>query len=194
MVFYTIMAKRFFTADWHLSSQLVNKVYGRPFSGVLEMNAGLVSNCNSVASEDDIVIHVGDFLIYGNDGGFPGLKINPSVFLKEINATFVNLEGNHDPTNKTKSVGWFMETHLGNVFDSVSVSHWPSYSQKVRDLMKPGWIHLCGHVHDKWKHYIDAERQVLNINVGVDVWDYRPVSEMELITYIKNLTGDMSKV
>ena len=181
------MAKKFYTADWHLSSQLVNKVYGRPFANVLEMNAALVSNCNSVATSEDIVMHIGDFLIYGNDGGYPGLKISPSVFIEQINATFVNIEGNHDPSNKTKSICWFMETKLGNTFDSVSVAHYPSYNQKVRDLVKPGWIHLCGHVHDKWKYYIDKERQVLNINVGVDVWGYKPVSETELISYIKDL-------
>lgn len=182
------MARKFFTADWHLSSRIVNKVYARPFADVHEMNEKLIENCNSIALADDIVIHLGDFLIYGENGAEePGLKISPSYFIDKINATFVNIEGNHDPTNKTKSIGWFMETHLGSVFDDVSMAHWPSYNSKIRDFMKPGWIHLCGHVHDKWKHYIDRERQVLNINVGVDVWGYRPVSETELISYIKNL-------
>ena len=151
------------------------------------MNEELIANCNSVASSEDIVIHLGDFLIYGNDGGFPGLKINPSKILEKIDATFINLEGNHDPSNKTKSVGWFMKTHLGTVFDDVSMSHYPSYHPKMKDLIPPGWIHLCGHVHDKWKCFIDKDRQVLNINVGVDAWDYKPVSETELISYVKNL-------
>lgn len=181
------MAKRFFTADWHLSSQLINKIYNRPFKNVLEMNAGLIDKCNAVASEEDIVIHLGDFLIYGNDQGEQGLKINPRFFLKKINATFLNIEGNHDTTNKTKSVGWFVQTRLGNTFPDVSIAHYPSFHPKIKDLVRPGWIHLCGHVHDKWKCFIDKDRQVLNINVGVDVWDYKPVSETELISYIKNL-------
>lgn len=184
------MARKFYTADWHLSSQLVNRVYARPFSNAEEMNEQLIANCNALAKSEDIVVHLGDFLIYGSESGQPGIKLSPSYFIDKIDATFVNIEGNHDPTNKTKSIGWFMQTRLGNVFEGVSMAHWPSYSSKVRDLVKPGWIHLCGHVHDKWKHYIDKERQVLNINVGVDVWGYRPVSESELISYVKNLMPD----
>ena len=82
------MAKRFFTADWHLSSQLINKIYKRPFNSVFDMNNGLIENCNSIAEKDDIVIHVGDFLIYGNEKGEQGLKTNPSFFLKKIKHFF----------------------------------------------------------------------------------------------------------
>ncbi len=33
---------------------------------------------------------------------------------------------------------------------------------------------LCGHVHEKWKtKYVNGH---LMVNVGVDVWDYYPVS------------------
>lgn len=181
------MSKRFFTSDWHLSSQLINRVYKRPFKGVLEMNTRLIDNCNSIATSEDIVIHLGDFLIYGNDQGEQGLKINPQIFLNKINATFLNIEGNHDVTNKTKSIGWFVQTRLGNTFPDVSMSHYPSYDNRINGLVKPGWIHLCGHVHTKWKYFLDKERQVLNINVGVDVWNYEPVSETKLISYIKNL-------
>ena len=152
------------------------------------MNTRLIDNCNSLATFEDIVVHVGDFLIYGNDKGEQGLKINPQFFIDKIHATFLNIEGNHDPSNKTKSIGWFIQTHLGNTFSDVSVAHWPSYHDKVKDLVKPGWIHLCGHVHDKWKHFLDKERQVLNINVGVDVWNYKPVSEAELVSYIKRIS------
>ena len=35
------------------------------------------------------------------------------------------------------------------------------------------WL-LCGHVHEKWKI------QGRMINVGVDVWDYKPVPVTEI--------------
>ncbi len=178
------MASKFYTADWHLASPLYT-VYNRPFSSVIDMDNKLIENCNAVAKSDDLVIHLGDFACFGNDGGFPGLKINPSKFIEQINATFINIEGNHDPNNKTKSVGWFMQTRLGNAFGDVSMGHYPSYHEKMKKYMQPGWIHLCGHVHKQWKSYLDRERQVLNVNVGVDVWNYKPVSEDELIQYIK---------
>lgn len=41
------------------------------------------------------------------------------------------------------------------------------------------WL-LCGHVHKQWKT-LDKM-----INVGVDVWNYRPVSEIEIINIIRS--------
>ena len=46
-----------------------------------------------------------------------------------------------------------------------------------------GTILLCGHVHQSWK----SQRSVngtLMVNVGVDVWDGKPVSQYELVSYI----------
>jgi len=42
-------------------------------------------------------------------------------------------------------------------------------------------ILLCGHVHDKWKV---KGRQ---INVGVDVWNYAPVSHEKILKLIEEL-------
>lgn len=39
------------------------------------------------------------------------------------------------------------------------------------------WL-LCGHVHDKWK----TKHKM--INVGVDVWNFQPVSTTEIIRII----------
>ena len=180
------MATKFYTADWHLASPNY-RVYDRPYNSVIEMNDSLIANCNAVASKDDIVMHLGDFACFGNDGGFPGLKINPSTFIEKINATFVNVEGNHDLNNKVKSIGFFAQTNLGKAFYDVSIGHYPSYHEKMKKYMQPGWIHLCGHVHRLWKFFLDKDRRVLNINVGVDVWNYKPVSEDELIQFIQRL-------
>lgn len=181
------MSKRYFTADWHLCSNLVNSVYNRPYADATQMNDSLIANCNNLVSENDILLHLGDFIIYGNEAGYVNEKINPTLFINKINGTFINIEGNHDSKNKMKSAGWFIQTRLGNTFRDVSMAHYPSYDKKIKNLLKPGWIHLCGHVHNSWKYYIDTELDVLNINVGVDVWDYKPVSELELILFIRKI-------
>ena len=50
-------------------------------------------------------------------------------------------------------------------------------------------LFLCGHVHDAFKARWD-KGPILNINIGTDVWNYRPVSEAELDAYIgKVLAG-----
>ena len=47
--------------------------------------------------------------------------------------------------------------------------------QKYR-LEDDGRVLLCGHVHEKWKTK-RTPKGTLMINVGVDVWDMKPVSE-----------------
>lgn len=182
------MSKKFYTADWHLNSEIVRKTFNRPFPSIDYMNKVLVSACNYYASGNDLVIHVGDLLTYGKDRETESPKENPSVFLEQIEATFVNIEGNHDASNKVKSIATSLRTTLGPFVD-VSVSHYPSYNPLAEGTFKPGDIHLCGHVHTKWKHYLDEKNKVLNINVGVDVWGYRPVSEDILISYIRKVLG-----
>ena len=182
------MSKRFFTADWHLGSKIVLDVYNRPFDSIEKMNGSLVSACNKIAdSKSDIVIHAGDFACFGKDRGEDALSENPNKFMNIIRATFINVEGNHDKQNSVKSIGKFIRLELGSVFTDVCVCHYPSYDIRSSEFIKPGDIVLCGHVHNKWKHFIDKENKVLNINVGVDVWNFKPVSEDKLIDYIKQL-------
>ena len=47
--------------------------------------------------------------------------------------------------------------------------------------MFPNKIIICGHVHNLFK----VQKNV--INVGVDVWDYKPVSFEQLKPYIKTI-------
>ena len=75
-------------------------------------------------------------------------------------------------------------TLKNNQYRSVSIGHYPSYDERAKDSFITGDIHICGHVHKKWKHCWDLTNAVLNINVGVDVWNYKLISEEELIRYI----------
>jgi len=42
------------------------------------------------------------------------------------------------------------------------------------------WL-LCGHVHDKWKTMHKM------INVGVDAWNFQPVSEVEIVRIVQGV-------
>jgi len=178
------MSKRFFTADLHFSSTVMIEENLRPFKSVEKMNEALIRNINSRCREDDILISVGDVCQFGNDRIWTGEKINPREFVSRINPTFVNVMGNHDPNNRVKSVCSSMRTTLGKKYLAVSISHYPSYDKRAAGTFRKGDVHLCGHVHGAWKHNIDFENRVLNVNVGVDVWRYMPVSESELMSYI----------
>lgn len=85
-----------------------------------------------------------------------------------------------------KSIATSLRTSLGP-HKNVSISHYPSYDAKAKGQFLPGDIHICGHVHSAWKHCLDMKHKVLNINVGVDAWNYKLVPEDKLIAYIDSV-------
>lgn len=188
------MSRRFFSSDLHFCSTVMVEQKLRPFKSVDRMNEILLKNINQRCKDDDILIHVGDFMQYGNDRKWSGVKINPNEFVSKIKPTFVNIEGNHDRNNKVKSVCSSMRTTLGKKYTSVSIGHYPSTNPKAKGSFRKGDVRLCGHVHGKWKYLIDFENKVLNINVGVDVWNYNPVSEDELIIFIDKIMRTNGKI
>lgn len=131
-----------------------------------------------------MLYHVGDLATFKADRGNTGLKTNPMEIVNQIPGMFMNIRGNHDINNKVKSICESMRLHLGKRYPDVSMSHYPSYDRRAKLHFLQGDIHICGHVHGLWKHCLDLDNQVLNINVGVDVWNYKLVSEQELIQYI----------
>ena len=178
--------RRFFTADWHLNSTLFISKGLRKFKSAERMNQVIIRNANRVSNKWDTIIHVGDFCCQGNDQGCPSIDVPTADLLAKINANFVNIRGNHDINNGTKSICNYYRTTLGQ-FTNVSVGHYPSNNPKAQGTFKPGDLHLCGHVHGAWKYMIDHKNQVLNINVGIDVWNYQIVSEEELLNYVTKI-------
>ena len=50
-------------------------------------------------------------------------------------------------------------------------------------------VSLHGHVHESYRHS-RSHRGTWGVNVGVDVWDYRPVSEDALAEYLGGLLSN----
>lgn len=153
----------------------------RLFPDVNTMNKFIISTVNNQASADDLIIHVGDLACFDTDN-----HIKPVEMLSHINATVINIHGNHDTTNKVKSICESMRTRLGK-YTAVSVSHYPTYDRRAINQFLEGDIHICGHVHGKWKHCLDLTHKCLNINVGIDNWDYKMLSDDDLIKYINKI-------
>lgn len=205
---------RYFTSDWHLGSSLINKYANRPFSTQIDACIGLIENCNCTAKRGDVVFHVGDFWLEGYDRHGEAedkneLPADADDYVKQISARFVLLSGNHDDGHNVSADLKSMVVDLNQNYRNVTVGHYPSTSQ----VIKKSWsgrttftkhsvngyqgvcgrpdkihIHLCGHCHDKWLLKFDKENLVINVNVGVDVWDYTPVRDSEiteLLDYFK---------
>lgn len=178
------MAQRWFSADFHIGMEDILKFENRPFSSIDEMNSVLLSICCTQAKSGDIIYHLGDLFSFGGVLCPEGDKMKPKDFFKPVKATFINIRGNHDINNRVISVAESLKLGLGDRFPNVSLSHYPSYDKRAKGQFDVNSIHLCGHVHSKWKHCLDRDHNVLNINVGVDVCGYRLMSEDELIRYL----------
>lgn len=197
------MAKRFFTSDLHIGSTVLCELGIRQFRNVERMNEILIKNINQRCNKEDTLISLGDFCQFGNDRKWKGEKVNPSIYINQLNPTFVNIKGNHDDNNKVKSLCDSMRIHLGKKYPSVSVSHYPSNNPKAKGTFTSGDIHLHGHVHctkdDNGnivippKYSFDFKNKVLNINLNCELWNFNPVSEDELIQFIDKIMREHGK-
>jgi len=146
------------------------------------MNAGLTREINMRVKPGDRVIHVGDFATKGKVNGIPGLSGSYTEFLSGLNGTWSLLEGNHDKQGKVKTIGKHLFCHLGGF--PVFVSHLPTDNENQDPLLidyvrRACAFAICGHVHDAWT--VKTCAGIVNINVGVDVHKYRPISDDEVL-------------
>lgn len=152
------------------------------------MNAGLIDRWNSVVTADDQVYILGDLFFCG--------AIKAKAITARLNGKKYWVMGNHDwgKIKRHRCVEFGFEfmvdqfcTRIGRRHD-VILNHFPYDGDhtdsdryvEYRPKDEGGWL-LHGHVHNAWKV---KGRQ---INVGVDVWDWIPVSEsaLENIIYLK---------
>jgi calcineurin-like phosphoesterase family protein len=167
-----------FTSDTHFGHKNVIEYCARPFKDVEEMNEELIRRWNVCVKNTDTVWHLGDFSFLGS--------IATKAILSRLNGKIILVRGNHDakPWRFFERVeSWQMIVLQDEV---VNLCHYPyrGYSHDERDfftrqLEDKGVPLLHGHVHKEWK--IKGRM----INVGVDQWDYAPVSEDEIILIIK---------
>lgn len=158
--------KYYFTADLHLGH--LNKrgtgiidYCNRPFLSIESMDKHLIDNWNNVVNKGDTVIHVGDFC-FKNQNMFDDYR-------SQLNGNIVFIKGNHDRNNV--KIHHLVFTHKGRDY---YVTHKPNEMNDNFDIC------LVGHIHEKWKFkkYDEFENYypTYAINVGVDQWNYEPVS------------------
>lgn len=173
----------FFTSDQHFDHAGIIGHCARPFRSVGEMNAYIMSRHNATVSDDDTVYHLGDFSWHEN---------RVVDYLRRLRGHHVLIAGNHDRCHPMHSrhererrrylEAGFVEIHerlmLDLPFGRVMLCHFPLLENTDADVrhiewrpreLDADWL-LCGHVHEKWK------RMGRCINVGVDQFDFQPVS------------------
>lgn len=177
-----------FTADTHFGHANIISFCDRPYETVQEMNWMIAKNFNELIQPDDTLYHLGDVAMGNLRSSLP--------VMQTINGHKILVPGNHDRVFSQNTVAYrerFRDEYLQGfdeiadeyvVFDDTfALCHFPfdgdSHDGNRFDKLRPeddGRYLLHGHVHSKWK--VNGRQ----INVGVDVWDYKPVSLQELLT------------
>lgn len=183
-----------YTSDLHFSHVNIITFCQRPFTSVKEMNETIISNWNSVVTNEDTVFALGDILLG---------KIDDSLLLvRELNGTKLLVPGNHDrchPMNKQHEK--WRDRYLAEGFADVlpgiitadvdgydvQVSHFPfeGDSHDVdrfadwRPVDSGGWV-IHGHVHNRWR------QNGKQINIGIDAWAGYPVDGLILGVMLSN--------
>jgi calcineurin-like phosphoesterase family protein len=142
------------------------------------MRQELVTRFNSRVGPEDTTFHLGDFTMLGAGNLGKVEKIIP-----KLNGEHHLILGNHDrmkPFQYIEALG-FTSVHtslkLGYKWAKLVLNHDPA----VYALLDKDEILLHGHIHELYKDLL-PEKKV--INVGVDVWDFYPVSAEEIINLI----------
>ena len=182
------MSKRYWTADLHLGHGHLIDYCKRPFKSIEHMNERLIAEINMRCKPEDTLVHVGDAVTKGVAKGVEGLRLKWADYRKLIHCNVVMVTGNHDRQNKTKTVCDHMVCQVGP--QRAFVTHYPSDSE-THDPFLIDWVAescnfvVCGHVHERWKFKMHGvthgKPPLLNVNVGVDQHNYRPLSDDELL-------------
>lgn len=144
----------------------------RPFASVEEMDATMVTNWNSVVSADDNVFYIGDFSF-----GSPNKIIK---IREQLNGRVFFIQGNHDKyMNKEKvrnCFEWVKHYHELTLFDEEEEKDYflvlCHYAFRTWNASHYGSINIYGHSHDS----LPDDPNLLQVDVGVDGWDFTPVS------------------
>jgi calcineurin-like phosphoesterase family protein len=158
----------FFTSDHHFGHAGALSLYRRPFASVAEMDRQMVERWNAVVGREDQVWHLGDFAVRQRPE-------RVSYLLQTLHGRKHLISGNNDDAAVTGSDGW--ETVQPYVEVSVDGQHLVLCHYPFRTWRKSGkgWINLHGHSHGRLK---PLPRQ---FDVGVEVWDFRPVQLAEVL-------------
>lgn len=163
-----------FTADTHFDHKNVIVYAKRPFNNVDDMNEGLIKNWNELVDPKDEIYHLGDIAI--------GKPARIAWLVSRLNGRKHLVCGNHDKELlRHKELVSLFETI--NNFREIKIQDADAYKGSQRIVLLHyalrvwnkshyGSYSLYGHSHGS----LTDDPHSLSLDVGVDCWDYRPVS------------------
>jgi calcineurin-like phosphoesterase family protein len=191
---------RFYTSDTHFGHARIVELSNRPFDDVHHMNEEIIRRWNSVVGPEDHVYHLGDVAL--------GPIMESLTCIRRLNGHKTLILGNHDrpfmKKGKASFDEWvdiyikagfvdvrFSDAHAidgGNgTVAPVLLSHFP-YDGDSHDgdrfkderLQDAGVPLIHGHTHSNGHPVSRSNRGTVQVHVGMDAWNYTPVSEEEI--------------
>lgn len=168
------MPTTYFTADLHFGHAGIINMCERPYSTIDEHDAGLIANWNARVQDDDIVYVIGDFAYRAN-------RKRAAWIFSQLRGVKHLIRGNHDHKHgenlhPTQQLPWASISERLEILadDGKTTLVLDHYSLRVWRNMRRGAVQLFGHSHGN----LPGSRQ--SIDVGVDVFGYRPVTWSEI--------------
>lgn len=175
----------------HFGHARILEFTGRPYEGLEEMNEALVTIWNETVKPEDFVWVLGDAVM--------GKRNETLSYITRLHGTKMLISGNHDYTHPMhkKSASWtkkYIAAGFAEVCDpivdlkghgrSIKMCHFPraldEYDDRDFDKWRPDnfQVLIHGHVHNAWR--VNGNQ----INVGIDVWDMKPVHIDEVLSLV----------
>lgn len=159
----------FFTSDTHFNHVRGRELFRPQFVSLEEMNETIIERWNSRVKRGDRVYHLGDVAL--------GQQAAAAETLGRLNGDIFLVRGNHDTVATGRLCRdrfiWIKDYFNLKVGDQkIVLSH---YTFRTWNCMHHGAWHLYGHSHGSL-----PENESLSFDVGVDCWDFYPVSLEEV--------------
>lgn len=175
--------KKWFTSDWHLGDDRIGingnpNLFYRPFISVDDQNHSIINKfVTSGFVDGDELWHLGDVLYDPED----------HLYLYWLKMRFPNSKFNLVVGNYDEDKLDILEKYFDNIYTDyfvnldftvkgIYLNHYPIKCKQELERRDPSpWdFAITGHIHGLWK----VQRNL--INVGVDAWHFKPVSEDEI--------------
>ena len=159
---------KYFTSDWHIGDKRFDLFY-RPFKTRREQHIAILNNLSHLKKEDTLFV-IGD-AVYDNRF-MCLLDLLPAC-------ERILIEGNYDEDKHVGLINYFdniieedwveMENYI------VYLNHYPIKCKNHMQSTDKTNFAITGHIHGLWRV------QPNMINVSVDAWHFKPVSEKEIL-------------
>jgi calcineurin-like phosphoesterase family protein len=153
----------YFTSDTHFGHGWALRFRDRPFPSLQAMDEAMVERWNETVGAGDTVWHLGDFAL-GRGAGFA------ASVLARLNGRKHLILGNNDGPETASLPGWESVGHYAEIEVEGTWLVMCHYPFRTWNGMYKGALNFHGHSHGK------LALMPKQVDVGVDVWDFRPVT------------------